>query len=144
MHTYNKNKNTDNKKIVVAKVVDFPDFGGMSDWNKIFSSVICRPRPITYPIIKEILILDLVVLNFNTSSFSFLFFFLTSYMRGNILKYFTFASTGGKTFFSFSMKCLEKHIHGLCSKSAQVLLQFFQHFLRKYKLHFRLTKVKAL
>ena len=99
MHTYNKNKNTENKKIVVAKVVDFPDFGGMSDWNKIFSSVIYRPRPITYPImiIKEILILDLVVLKFNV--FFFFFFFLTSYMRGNIFKYFTFASTGGKTFF---------------------------------------------
>ena len=30
-NAYKKKKNTENKKIVVAKVVDFPDFGGMSD-----------------------------------------------------------------------------------------------------------------
>ena len=50
-------KNTENKKKVVVNVL-----GEMSDWNKIFSSVICRPKPITYPSIKKIFILDLVVL----------------------------------------------------------------------------------
>ena len=31
----------------------------MSDWNKIFSSGFCRPRPTTYPIIKGIYIINL-------------------------------------------------------------------------------------
>ena len=31
IHTKKEKENTKNKKIVVAKVVDFPDFGGMSD-----------------------------------------------------------------------------------------------------------------
>ena len=57
-------KSEENKK-VVAKVVDLLDFdiwylsNPMSDWNKIFSFGFCRQRPTTYPIIKEIWIIDL-------------------------------------------------------------------------------------
>ena len=55
-------KNKENKKKVVAKVVDFPDFdiwylgNRMSDSNNFFSSRICRLRAITYLILKEIYI----------------------------------------------------------------------------------------
>ena len=50
---YEFRKNKENKK----KVVDFLNIkyllNRMSDWNKIYSSDRCKPRPTTYPIIEE-------------------------------------------------------------------------------------------
>ena len=51
---YEFRKNKENKQ----KVVDFLNIkyllNRMSDWNKIYSSDRCKPRPTTYPIIEEL------------------------------------------------------------------------------------------